>query len=76
MTDYAQLAQSLKDNEAFQRALDLTRQGAVDALISAKPDDEHGIIRYQATIGVVDDIRENLEQFIRSGAVRSPPGIA
>lgn len=76
MIDYAQLAQSLKDNEAFQAALDNTRQGAIDALCAANPDDKNSIIAMQATVRVVDDIRGNLEQFIRSGKPQKRPGIA
>ena len=74
--DYGQLAQSLKDNEAFQAALDQVRQAAVDGLCSANPDDKNSIIQMQATVRVVDDIRGNLEQFIRSGRPQKRPGIA
>lgn len=76
MIDYAQLAQSLKDNEAFQAALDLTRHAAIDGLCAANPDDKNSIIAMQATVRVVDDIRGNLEQFIRSGKPQKRPGIA
>lgn len=74
--DYAQLAQSLRDNEAFQKSLDNIRQAAVDALLNASPDDKNSIIAMQATVRVVDDIRGNLEQFIRSGKPQKRPGIA
>lgn len=76
MTDYAQLAASLKDNEAFQAALDNVRQSAIDHLCAADPDDKNSIIAMQATVRVVDDIRADLERFIRSGSPVKRPGIA
>lgn len=76
MTDYAQLAQSLKDNEAFQLALTNVRADAIDKLIRIDADDRNGLIEAQATVKVVDEIRDNLEQFIRSGKPRAASGIA
>lgn len=76
MIDYVQLAQSLKDNEAFQAALDLTRQAAIDGLCAANPDDKNSIIAMQATVRVVDDIRGNLERFLSEGKPQKRPGIA
>lgn len=76
MTDYAQLAQSLKDNEAFQRALDIVKSGALEALCTIDHDDAKGILKLQATIGVVNDIRDNLDAFVRQGAPKPKPGIA
>lgn len=76
MTDYAQLAQSLKDNEAFQRALDNSRSSALEALATMKRQDEQGFYDAQATVRVVDAIRSDLEQFIRAGKPKAPPGIA
>jgi hypothetical protein len=72
----ASLAMSLRDNEAFQAALDSIRSGAIDALISVNADDKNSLLKAQATVGVVDDIRGNLDQFIRSGAAKKPAGIA
>lgn len=74
--DYAQLALSLQDNEAFQAALDKLRQTAIDGLCAADPEDKNSIIEMQATVRVVDDIRGDLEQFIRSGKPQKRPGIA
>jgi len=77
VTDYAQLAQSLKDNEAFQLALSNIRLSAIDALISVNADDKNSLLKAQATVSVVDDIRDNLDQFIRSAqAAQKKPGIA
>lgn len=76
MTDYAQLAQSLKDNEAFQAALEIMRGDALGKLAKIDADDKNGILKLQATVAVVEDIRDNLDTFIRAGAVRNPPGIA
>lgn len=76
MTDYAQLAQSLKDNEAFQAALEIMRGDALGKLAKIDADDKNGILKLQATVQVVEDIRDNLDTFIRAGVVRTPPGIA
>lgn len=76
MPDYAQLAQSLKDNEAFQAALDSTRLTAIDKLIRIDADDKNGLLKAQATVEVVDSIREDIEAFIRQGKPRAPAGIA
>lgn len=76
MTDYAQLAQSLKDNEAFQRALDNIRANALETLVLANATDPTQIIGLQATVKVVDNFRDNLEQFIRSAAqAQKKPGL-
>lgn len=72
----ASLAQSLKDNEAFQMALNGQRASALDALATIDADDKLGILKHQAVVKVVDDIRADLEQFIRSGQKRAKPGIA
>jgi hypothetical protein len=76
VADYAQLAESLKDNEAFQLALDNMRASALDGLAVVNADDKNAILKFQATVSVVDDLRGNLEQFIRSGKAPKPPGIA
>lgn len=69
-------ANSLRENDAFQKALDGIKSQALDALVAINADDKNGIVRLQATVGVVDDIRSDLEQFIRSGAPKKPAGIA
>lgn len=74
--DYAQLAASLRDNEAFQLALDNMRNGALEAMVLTNPTSVDKIIEHQTTVKVVDDLRGNLEQFIRSGLLKKPPGIA
>lgn len=76
MTDYAVLAASLKDNEAFQEVLDIVKSGAIEALCMIDHDDAKGILKLQATIGVVNDIRDNLDAFVRQGKPRGAPGIA
>lgn len=76
MTDYAQLAQSLKDNEAFQRALDSIRSGALEALATMQRDDEAAFHAAQATVRVVDEIRADLDAFVRAGQPKQAPGIA
>lgn len=72
----ASLAQSLKDNEAFQTALDDIRDDALEALATMPRDDEAAFYTKQATVRVVDDIRGNLDLFIRSGKSAKPPGLA
>ena len=76
MADLANLAMSLRDNEAFQAALNSVRENAIDTLIGISADDKNGLLKAQATVAVVDDIRGNLEAFIRQGVVRAPAGIA
>lgn len=76
MANLANLAMSLRDNEAFQAALDSVRENAVDTLIGISADDKNGLLKAQATVAVVDDIRGNLEAFIRQGVPRAPAGLA
>lgn len=76
MTDFASLAQSLRDNEAFQEALNTIREDARDKLGAVDPNNADAIREHQATIRVVDELRGNLEQMIRGGAPKKPPGIA
>jgi hypothetical protein len=76
VADLAALAQSLKDNEAFQAALDLIREDARDKLGTVDATNADTIREHQATIRVVDQLRDNLGQFIRSGSAKAPPGIA
>lgn len=72
----ASLAQSLEDNEVFQMALDGQRTSALDVLATIDASDTLGILKHQAIVKVVDDIRADLKQFIRSGQKRGAPGIA
>jgi hypothetical protein len=74
--DFAQLAQSLKDNEAFDKALTNIRNAALEHLAEMPHDDAHGFYAAQATVRVVDNIRSDLEAFIRNGAPKPKPGIA
>lgn len=75
MVDYATLAQSLEDNEALQLALDTMRADALDGLVVVDADDKNAILKFQATVKVVDDLRGNLDQFIRSGKPKKPVGL-
>jgi len=76
MADFAQLAQSLKDNEAFDAALTTIRKDALEALATMEHAEEAAFHKAQATIAVVDEIRGNLDAFIRGGKVPAKPGIA
>lgn len=72
----ASLARSLRDNEAFQQALRNIRDEALNALATMPRADEAAFYSAQARVAVVDDIRGNLDQFIRSGQPTKPPGLA
>ena len=69
-------AASLRDNPAFQTALDNLKTGALEALAKINADDKNGILKLQATVYVVDEIRDNLDAFIRSGVAKPKAGIA
>lgn len=68
-------AQRLKENEAFQRALDAMRTHALEGLVRTPATDIEAIRDHQAKVRVVDDLRGNLEAFIRSGEPKRKPGI-
>ncbi len=72
----ASLAASLKDNEAFQATLTRQRSNALELLATMKRDNEMGFYAAQAIVLVIDEIRGDLEQFIRSGKAPKPPGLA
>lgn len=72
----AQQAMSLRDNDAFQRALDGIRTDAMDALIRADATDALAINKHQATVRVVDNLRADLDGFIRMGQPKTKPGLA
>lgn len=72
----AQRAMSLRDNEAFQAALDGIRNDALDALIRADATDAPAINKHQATVRVVDNLRADLDGFIRMGQPKTKPGLA
>lgn len=72
----AQQAMSLRDNDAFQRALDGIRSDAMDALIKADATDALAINKHQATVRVVDNLRADLDGFIRQGQPKAKAGIA
>lgn len=76
MTDLAQQAMSLRDNEAFQASLSNIKAAALDKLAAIDADDRNGILKAQATVQVVDAIRDDIDAFIRAGKPRGAPGIA
>lgn len=76
MTDLAQQAMSLRDNEAFQASLSNIKTAALDKLSVIDVDDKNGILKAQATVQVVDAIRDDIDAFIRAGKPRGAPGIA
>lgn len=68
-------AQRLKDNEAFQAALSGLRLDALEGLARAQATDIETIRDHQASVRVVDNLRGNLEAFIRNGHLRKTAGI-
>ena len=72
----ASQAQSLRDNEAFQAALSAIRSEALENLAVLPALETEGIRNNQATVRVVDELRGNIEAFIRSGMPRKAAGIA
>lgn len=76
MSDLAELAASLRDNEAFQAALSAIRSEALENLAILPALETEGIRNNQATVRVVDELRANLAGFIRAGQERKPLGIA
>lgn len=72
----ASLAASLRDNDAFQEAMAAVREDALERLASIKYEDRDGFYTNQAIVKVVDEFCSTLDQFIRSGAEKKPPGIA
>lgn len=73
---FAQQAMSLRDNDAFQTALDNLRKGALEALATVAAGDQAAIHQQQAIVKVVDDIRSDIEAFIRTGSPKTKPGLA
>ncbi|HYE25089.1 MAG TPA: hypothetical protein VEG32_07810 [Clostridia bacterium] len=71
----AQEARNLGENEAFQLALGRIRMDALEGLVRTPATDIEAIRDHQARVRVVDDLRGNLEAFIRNGQPRKPPGI-
>jgi hypothetical protein len=77
MTD-AQLAheaQNIRQNEAFQKALDAIRSLALEGLVRTPATDTEAIRDHQARVRVVDDLRGHLEAYIRAGEPKRKPGI-
>lgn len=72
----AQQAMSLRDNEVFQMALDNLRNGALEALAKVSVSDAEAIHHQQAIVTVVDEIRSDIDAFIRTGAPKIKPGLA
>lgn len=76
MTDLSAEAMSLRDNEAFQASLDGIRSTALEALVRTPATDVEVIRNHQAIVKVVDEIRGDLDAFIRAGRPKGAAGIA
>lgn len=70
------LAQSLRDNEAFQATLDGQRTHALEQLATMDYGNPNAFHAAQAVVTVIDAIRGDIDTFVRSGTKKSPPGIA
>lgn len=68
-------AQRLKDNEAFQLALDHMRSAALEGFVRTSATDAEAIRDHQAKVWVVDELRGDIEAFIRNGQPKKPAGI-
>ena len=68
-------AERLRDNEAFQAALDALRMSALEGPARTPATDIEAIRDHQARVRVVDDLRGDIEAFIRNGMPRKPAGI-
>ena len=57
-------AERLKENAALQLAFDAARQEALEALAVADAADVHGVLRLQARVAAIDEIRAQLDRII------------
>lgn len=71
----AREAQNLRDNEIFQRALSAMRADCLERLAAIPPEKTNDIRDFQAQVRVVDNLRGNLEAFIRAGLPKKAHGI-
>lgn len=69
-------ATRIRENEAFQAALDAIRADALEGLVNTPANDADAIRDLQAKVQVVDELRSSLETFIRNGEAKRKPGIA
>lgn len=72
----SQLAQSLMDNEAFQGSLTQNRDNALEDLARLDATDTESIRDRQAMVRLIDNIRADLDRFVRAGRPKTKPGIA
>lgn len=68
---FAREAARLQDDQTFNEALNRIRQSAVDALIRADATKTHDVLRLQAKITVIDELRGELGQMIESFTSKS-----
>ena len=76
--DKAQLAieaQRVKDNEAFQEAMDYLRSNALEGLVRTPATDTEAIRDHQAVVRVVEDFLARIDATIRNGQPRKQGGI-
>lgn len=73
--NFGEQARSLLENDAFLKALTDIRANALDGLVAVHATDADSIRQFQATVRVVDDIRQSLK-FQKDSAKAKPPGIA
>jgi hypothetical protein len=75
MSDHlAKEADRLKNDPIFIKALADIRSDALDALVTADPDNKTLIIRLQQVAAVTDEIRNVLDRYIMAADVQENPG--
>jgi hypothetical protein len=57
-------AERLKENEALQAAFEAARCQALEALAAADAADVTGVLRLQAKVAAIDEIRRELDRMI------------
>lgn len=70
----AKEADRLKHDPIFNKALDDIRADALNALVTANPDDKSNIIRLQQVAVVAEEIRNVLDRYIMAADVQDEPG--
>lgn len=70
----AKEADRLKNDELFNKALDVIRLEALNALADADADNHTSIVRLQQRVAVVDEIRNVLDRYIIAADVQENAG--
>jgi GTPase len=75
MSDHlAKEADRLKSDPIFNMALDAIRAEALEGLVLIAADDITAVLRLQAKVFAVDEIRNVLDRYIMAADVQEPAG--